>query len=177
MEAKPPEMPGINLVEVLTPSGWQGISGRCIDVSQRYFDSPKFHESFQQWDNWGAEKRPKDAPVVLLSSGYTRLAEEGCGMTNKIRKPSKVVDEFGAFQMTDRMLRVATDLCRAAAILDQVHAGAAEGGINDGFSASFLGSPILEAQSAEIALNPLRTKGKEELSVRASVPHPTQRLR
>ena len=68
----------------------------------------------------------------------------------------KVVDEGDAYEMTTRMLRLATSLRRAAEILDQADDAAAEGrNQEEDFSAVFYGAPLLRAQSAEIALKAL----------------------
>ena len=82
----------------------------------------------------------------------------------------KVVDEGDAYEMTARMLRLATSLRRAAEILDQAHNAAAEGRNQEkDFSAVFYGAPILRAQSAEIALKALWRIGHNQ--ERGKPPH------
>ena len=81
----------------------------------------------------------------------------------------KVVDEGDAYEMSARMLRLATSLRRAAEILDQAHNAAAEGRNQEDFSAAFYGAPILRAQSAEIALKALWRIGHNE--ERGNPPH------
>ena len=74
----------------------------------------------------------------------------------------KVVDEGDAFEITARMLRLATSLRRAAEILDQANNETAECRNQEDFSAAFYGAPILQAQSAEIALKALWRIGHNE---------------
>jgi len=62
--------------------------------------------------------------------------------------------------MTGRMLMHATDLRRAAEILDRAHREAADGGDRGDMSAALRGVPILRAQSAEIALKALWRIGR-----------------
>ena len=81
----------------------------------------------------------------------------------------KVVDEGDAYEMSARMLRLATSQRRAAEILDQTHNEAAEGRNREDFSAAFHGAPILRAQSAEIALKALWRIGHNE--ERGGPPH------
>ena len=81
----------------------------------------------------------------------------------------EVVDEGDAFEMTARMLGLATSLRRAAEILDQAHNEAGEGKNREDFSAAFHGAPILRAQSAEIALKALWRIGHYE--ERGEPPH------
>ena len=81
----------------------------------------------------------------------------------------KVVDEGDAYEMTARMLRLATSLRRAAEILDQARNEAGEGRNHEDFSAAFYGAPILRAQSAEIALKALWRIGHNE--ERGQPPH------
>ena len=81
----------------------------------------------------------------------------------------KVVDEGDAYEMSARMLRLATSLRRAAEILDQTHNAAAEGRNQVDSSAAFHGAPILRAQSAEIALKALWRIGHNE--ERGKPPH------
>ena len=69
----------------------------------------------------------------------------------------KVIDEGDAYEMTARMLGLATSLRRAAEILDQARNEGGEGRNREDFSAAFHGAPILRAQSAEIALKALQT--------------------
>ena len=69
----------------------------------------------------------------------------------------KVIDEGDAYEMTARMLGLATSLRRAAEILDQARNEGGEGRNGEDFSAAFHGAPILRAQSAEIALKALQT--------------------
>ena len=81
----------------------------------------------------------------------------------------KVAHEGDAYVMTERMLRMATSLRHAAKILDQGHNETA-GGRNQGdFYAAFYGAPILQAQSAEIALKALWCIGHTEK--RGAPPH------
>ena len=74
----------------------------------------------------------------------------------------KVKDEGDAYEMTARMLRLATRLRRAAEILDQARNEGREGRNQEDFSAAFHGAPILRAQSAEIALKALWRIGRNE---------------
>ena len=74
----------------------------------------------------------------------------------------KVIDEGDAYEMTARMLRLATSLRRAAEILDQARNEAGEGRNQEDFSAAFHAAPILRAQSAEIALKALWRIGHSE---------------
>ena len=77
-------------------------------------------------------------------------------MKNRKRRARlEVVDEGDAYEMTARMLGLATSLRRAAEILDQAQNEAGEGRSREDFSAAFHGAPILQAQSAEIALKAL----------------------
>ena len=80
-----------------------------------------------------------------------------------------VVDEGDACAMTAKMLRLATNLRRAAEILEQADNEAAEGRNREDFSAAFYGAPILQAQSAEIALKALWRIGHNEK--RGEPPH------
>ncbi|MCY4192220.1 MAG: hypothetical protein OXD42_13030 [Rhodospirillaceae bacterium] len=66
-----------------------------------------------------------------------------------------MTDELEAFQRSGRMLQVATDLHRAAEILDRVRKESSDGKTIDDFTGTLHGSPILWAQSAEIALKAL----------------------
>ena len=81
----------------------------------------------------------------------------------------EVVDEGDAYEMTARMLRLATSLRRAAEILDQARKEAGEGRNREVFSTAFHGVPILRAQSAEIALKALWRIGHNE--GRSEPPH------
>ena len=84
------------------------------------------------------------------------LSVVGVEMKNRRRiERLKVVHEGDAYEMTFRMLMLATSLRRAAEILDQARNETAEGGNREDFSAGFYGAPILRAQSAEIALKAL----------------------
>ncbi|MCY4059721.1 MAG: hypothetical protein OXG44_17175 [Gammaproteobacteria bacterium] len=74
----------------------------------------------------------------------------------------EVVDEGDAYEMTARMLGLATSLRRAAEILEQTYNEAGEGRNREDFSAAFHGAPILRAQSAEIALKALWRIGHNE---------------
>ena len=77
-------------------------------------------------------------------------------MKNRRRRARLVIVEEGdAYEMTARMLRLATSLRRAAEILDQARNIGGEGRNREDFSAAFHGAPILRAQSAEIALKAL----------------------
>lgn len=74
----------------------------------------------------------------------------------------KVVDEGDAYEMTARMLSLATSLHRAAEILDQARDEVADGRNQEDFSAAFHGAPLLRAQSAEVALKALWRVGHDE---------------
>ena len=67
----------------------------------------------------------------------------------------EVIDEGDACAMTERMLRLASSLRRAAEMLDRARKVPAEGRDEDDLLAAFHGAPILRAQSAEIALKAL----------------------
>ena len=91
-------------------------------------------------------------------------------MKNRRRRARlEVVEEGDAFEMTARMLRLATNLRRAAEILDQARNEGGEGRNGDDFSAAFHGAPILRAQSAEIVLKALWRIGHNE--ERGEPPH------
>jgi len=81
----------------------------------------------------------------------------------------KIVDEGDAFEMTARMLGLATSLRRAAEILDQARKEGGESRNREDFSAAFHGAPILRAQSAEIVLKALWRIGHNE--ERGEPPH------
>ena len=83
--------------------------------------------------------------------------------------PLKVVDEGDAYEMTARMLSLATSLRRAAEILDHARNEVADGRNQEDFSAAFYGTPMLRAQSAEIALKALWRIGHHEK--RGQPPH------
>ena len=84
-------------------------------------------------------------------------------MKNRRRRARlEVIDEGDAYEMTVRMLRLATGLRRAAEILDQARNEGGEGRNREDFSAAFHGAPILRAQSAEIALKALWRIGRNE---------------
>ena len=94
-------------------------------------------------------------------------AQDPSGEENKMKNRRriarlKVIDEGDACAMTARMLGLATSLRRAAEILDQTHNQAGEGRDLEDFSAAFYGAPILQAQSAEIALKALWRIGHNE---------------
>ena len=74
----------------------------------------------------------------------------------------EIIDEGDAYEMTARMLGLATSLRRAAEILDQARDESGEGRNQENFSAGFYGAPILRAQSAEIALKALWRIGHHE---------------
>ncbi|MXY33718.1 MAG: hypothetical protein F4Y60_06445 [Boseongicola sp. SB0664_bin_43] len=76
---------------------------------------------------------------------------------NKSRKSPrlKVVCEGDAYIIAGRMLSQATSLRSAAEMLNQARNKPAEGKSQEDFLAAFHGVPILQAQSAEIALKAL----------------------
>ena len=91
-------------------------------------------------------------------------------MKNRRRRARlEVVEEGDAYEMTARMLRLAASLRRAAEILDQERHIGGEGRNHEDFSAAFHGAPILQAQSAEIALKALWRIGHNE--ERGEPPH------
>ena len=109
--------------------------------------------------------RGLSSPTSLKASGDS--AQDPSGEENKMKKRRriarlKVIDEGDAYEMTARMLRLATGLRRAAEILDQTHHEAGKGRNQEDFSAAFHGAPILRAQSAEIALKALWRIGQNE---------------
>ena len=81
----------------------------------------------------------------------------------------EVVDEGDSYEMTARMLRLATSLRRGAEILDEAHNAAAKGRNEEDLSAGLYGPPILRVQSAEIALKALWRIGHNE--ERGEPPH------
>ena len=105
-------------------------------------------------------------PPASLKAGRDSAQDPSCE-ENRVKNRRrierlKVVDEGDAFEMTARMLGLATSLRRAAEILDQAHNEAGEGRKREDFSAAFHGAPILRAQSAEIALKALWRIGHNE---------------
>ncbi len=110
--------------------------------------------------------------ISLKASGNS--TQDPSGEENKMKNLRriarlKVIDEGDAYKITARMLRLATSLRRAAEILDQAHNEAREGRNREDFSAAFYGTPILRAQSAEIALKALWRIGHNE--ERGAPPH------
>ena len=95
----------------------------------------------------------------LDSGSVGRGEQDGESEANSV---SGGLDEGDAYEITARMLRLATSLRRAAEILDQAHNEAGEGRNWEYFSAAFHGAPILRAQSAEIALKALWRIGHNE---------------
>ena len=74
----------------------------------------------------------------------------------------EVVHEGDACVMAERMLRLATSLRRAAKMLDSGHYETGESRNQEDFYAAFHGVPILQTQSAEIALKALWRIGHTE---------------
>ncbi|MCY3596134.1 MAG: hypothetical protein OXG71_01660 [Rhodospirillales bacterium] len=102
--------------------------------------------------------RGLSSPGLLKASGDSAQdpsLEENKLKNRRRRARLKVIDEGDAFEMTARMLGLATSLRRAAEILDQARNEGGAGRNREDFSAAFHGAPILRAQSAEIALKAL----------------------
>lgn len=81
----------------------------------------------------------------------------------------EVVGEGDACAMTERMLRLASSLRRAAGMLDRARNAPAEGRNEEDLLAAFHGAPILRTQSAEIALKALWRIGQK--AERGDPPH------
>ena len=138
----------------------RGKRGRDGDASQRNRMLCRDHR-----DNRDRDLPGLSAPASLKASGDS--AQDPSREEHEVKESRRmarleVVDEGDAYEMTARMLELATSLRRAAEILDRARREEGEGREREDFSAAFHGAPILRAQSAEIALKALWRIGRRE---------------